>query len=64
MGVAVWQPGQDPTWRYYYGPRWIVGSVVKAMAVAGDSVYLTPSSLAPLNVADAVAATSSQVCRY
>ena len=40
QGVVLWQPGQDPPWRYLYGPRWLVGETVHLMAAVGDGVVV------------------------
>lgn len=31
----MWEPGNDPQWRYLGGPRWLAGDVVRSTCVGG-----------------------------
>jgi len=57
-GVAVWQPGGDPTWRYLNGPRWLAGGAVTDMCFVGDAVYVATE----LGVTRAVDTSSKGRC--
>ena len=39
LGVALWQ-SIEPRWRYFYGPRWLVGSSVRSIAAVGESAVV------------------------